>query len=396
MKNNFSIVPKVMMHHPGLAGRLIKSFIGSKLAIQYDRRFKNGTTSHLNLLTFRITPLCNLRCVMCNQRGTTGVLKGRHAAQEAKNILPLERYKELVDEVAPRHPIFYVWGGEPFLYPHLMDLAAYTVKKGPVWTVNTNGTFLKKHAERIVADGWHGLFVSLDSFEEVNDQIRGKGSYRKVVEGFEEINRQKEKQNSILPYLGIVTTVSNLNYAYLDKLVEAVKDYNLAWHIINLGTYTNQKIVDENKRFYREHFGFEPTSWEGFLNGFNQGIDGELFKKILKRVHSIDTGYPIITVPVINPDRIETYYSDLERPVRDRCAIPWFQANIDYNGDVSFCADYPDYVLGNLKDDSLMSIFNNERAQKFRRTLKNTERGLFPGCVRCYQNMLCGRKLPGF
>jgi radical SAM protein with 4Fe4S-binding SPASM domain len=396
MKSNFSIVPQVLRNDRDLAYKLTKSFFGQSMAKTFDKRFGGGKSRHLNLITFRITSLCNLSCVMCNQRGDTGVLKGRYAAEEAKKVLPLEYYKRLVDEVGPQKPVFYVWGGEPFLYPHMMDFAEYTVKNGPALSVNTNGTFLKKHAERIVRDGWHALFVSLDGFEEVNDRIRGKGSYGRVVEGFEEINRQKKLQNSTKPYMGIVTTVSNLNYRYLDQLVDAVKGYNLAWHIINLGTYTTDDIIAKHRAFMQEHLDTDPLTLQGFNNGYNKDIDGQEFTRILSRVHEIDTGYPVITVPVIRPEKIGQYYAELEVPVRDNCSVPWFQVNIDYNGDVHFCADYPDYILGNIKEQPLREIYNGERAQKFRRALRSGDLGLFPGCIRCYQNMLFGHRRRGY
>ena len=73
------------------------------------------------------------------------------------------------------------------------------------------------------------------------------------VEGFEAINREKKKQNSSLPYMGIVTVVNNINYLHLDELTKAAKDFDLAWHIINLGTYTNDSIVATHKKFMKEN-----------------------------------------------------------------------------------------------------------------------------------------------
>ncbi|OHD79314.1 MAG: radical SAM protein, partial [Spirochaetes bacterium RIFOXYB1_FULL_32_8] len=291
--------------------------------------------------------------------------------------------------------IFYVWGGEPFLYPDFMDLAAYMSKK-MIFTVNTNGTFLAENAERIVKDKWTGIFISLDSFEDVNDSIRGKGTYKRVIEGMEAIKREKKAQKSTLPYVGIVSTMSNLNYMYLDKLAEAMKDKGLSWHIINLGTYMNQDIGDAHIKIMKEKLDIDPKYWKGFTSGFNAGIDGDKFAQILDKVHALDNGYPIITVPVIKPHKIGTYYSDLEVPVKKECAAGWFSVNINYNGDVHFCADYPDYIIGNIKNSNLMDIYNNERAVKFRKALKSSENGLFPACKRCYQLMLCGESCTGF
>jgi len=333
---------------------------------------------------------------MCGQGGVKGVLKGKYALAESKKVLPLKRYKELIDEIAPERPIFYVWGGEPFMYPDFLDFSQYAVEKKITYSVNTNGTFLKRDAERIVRDRWHGLFVSLDGFEDVNDKIRGKGSYRRVVEGFEAINREKKRQQSDLPYMGIVTTINNMNYLYLDKLAEAAKGFGLSWHYINLGTYTNEAVVERHREFMRNHLDTEIYCLEAYNTGYNDGIDGDAFSRILDKVHALNPGYPIVTVPVIDPKKIGVYYSNLEIMVREKCPIPWCQVNIDYNGDVHFCADYPDYVLGNLKDGSFASIINNERAVRFRKALKDAPDGIFPGCLRCYQNMLFGKRVRGY
>ncbi|MCK5674525.1 MAG: radical SAM protein [Spirochaetales bacterium] len=396
MNKNFSIVPKLVFQNPVMSYKVAKTFVNSLKTDMIDRKLYRGFSKKLSLIYFRITPLCNLKCVMCGQRGDKGVLKGEYAKEEAKNIVPLETYKKLVDEIAPDRPIFYMWGGEPFLYPYFMDLSEYIVNKKCLLSVNTNGTFLKKEAERIVRDKWHALFVSLDGFEDVNDEIRGKGSYKRVIDGFKEINRQKKLQKSTLPHMGIVTTVSNLNYMHLDKLVEAVKDFDLSWHFINLGTYSNNDIVKEHTQFMKDNLDTNTYCLEAYNTGYNEGIDGNEFSKILKKIHSLKPGYPIITVPTIKPEKIGEYYSNLDVIVRDKCTVPWSQCNIDYNGDVHFCADYPEYILGNIKDDKLFNILNNERSVKFRNTLKNTEHGLFPGCVRCYQNMLFGHKIKGY
>jgi radical SAM protein with 4Fe4S-binding SPASM domain len=82
--------------------------------------------------------------------------------------------------------------------------------------------------------------------------------------------------------------------------------------------------------------------------------------------------------------------------VRDKCLAPWFSVNINYNGDVHFCADYPDYITGNIKDENIQDIYNNEKSVKFRKVLKNSPDGLFPACKRCYQNNLWGHRRRGY
>lgn len=398
MKTNYALVPRLLQQNKRLAFVMAGAFFRQLKAKVIDYNLKKDVSSEMPLVTLKITPLCNLRCVMCGQRGVKGTLKGQDAVEKAKDNVTFEQYKKFVDDVSTKAKLFYVWGGEPFMYPGFMDLMSYMVQKIPAVTVNTNGTFLAQNAERIVRDKWAAIFVSLDAFEEVNDEIRGKGSYQKVIEGIKAINEEKRKQNSHLPNVGIVTTVSKLNYLDLANLVRATKDLELAWHIINLGTYFNEEIGAEHVKAVKAKLGVEPRFWRGFVTGFNEGIDGEKFSKILEDVHaaSKEVKHPIITVPVITPSVIGTYYNMLDVAVRDHCKVPWFMVNIDYNGDVHFCADHPDYVVGNIKEKSIHEIYNGERSRKFRNALRTSPDGIFPGCKRCYQIMLCGRRRKGF
>jgi radical SAM protein with 4Fe4S-binding SPASM domain len=282
-----------------------------------------------------------------------------------------------------------------------MPLAKYMIDKGMFFSVNTNGTFIEDYAEQIVRDKWSAIFVSLDAFRDVNDAMRGKGSYDKVVRGFAALNREKKRQKSNYPILGIVTVVTNMNYEYLEEFVEASKEFNLDVHMFNLGTYTNDTIIQRHKKVMKEKLDTDIVCLESYNTGYNKNIDGQKLYGILQKIHGSDFGNPPlkslrITVPALNPERINTYYSDLETPVRNRCIVPWCQANINYNGDVHFCADYPDYVLGNIKTQSFKEILNGDRANRFRKAINESENGMFPGCLRCYQNMLFGKKIKGF
>lgn len=188
--------------------------------------------------------------------------------------------------------------------------------------MNTNGTFLAENAERIVREKWGGVYVSFDGVGEVNDAIRGQGTYRRVVEGFQALNRVKERQGSKLPYLGVVTTISNLSYLHLEQTVREARQFKLSWHVINLGTYSNFAVVEKQRLFMRNSFGIEAKCLEGFTNGYNEGIDAEKFERILKRVQSLDFGYPILCEPFLNAERIEKYYTDFDSAPNDHCIRP--------------------------------------------------------------------------
>lgn len=397
MKTNISILPRLLSMNPKYFWKMARGFIKmgfTKLKKRHTYGYDH--TKNFCLIYMKLTPVCNLRCVMCGQRGDKGVLKGDVGVQESKKILSFEEYKPMIDELAPKKPTYYLWGGEPMLYPDIFPLVRYLVKKGSYVAVNTNGTLLEKYAEQIVKDQWTTLFVSLDAFQDVNDEMRGKGSYEKVIKGFEAINREKKKQGSQLPFLGVVTTVTNKNYESLADLAEASKSFGLDWHIYNLGTYTNDEILAVHKQYMKEHLDTDIYCLDGYNTGYNKNVDGKKLHDILQKIHSTDYGDISITVPALNPEKTHEYYAELDTHVRDNCIVPWCQCNINYNGDVTFCADYNEYVLGNVKEQTFKEIYNGDKANKFREEILKCEGNIFPGCVRCYQNMLFGKKIKGY
>ena len=78
---------------------------------------------------------------------------------------------------------------------------------------------------------------------------------------------------------------------------------------------------------------------------------------------------------------MEKYYLDKDldtiRPYL-RCATPWTTAFIDPQGNVSNCIAYK---IGNISENDFWEIWNNEKAQYFRKNL--SECGNFGICAKC-------------
>jgi radical SAM protein with 4Fe4S-binding SPASM domain len=87
-------------------------------------------------------------------------------------------------------------------------------------------------------------------------------------------------------------------------------------------------------------------------------------------------------LPDLAEEEIPVYYREHSNTFgHHRCLFPWIAVEILPNGDVSTCVDYQDYIVGNIKTDSLIDIWNNDRYRKFRTELK--EAGLLSICSRC-------------
>ncbi|MFN3660568.1 MAG: hypothetical protein ACK4TN_04965 [Brevinematales bacterium] len=72
MKNNYSVVIQLMMRNPRAAADMALAFFLQQVGFRTTYRRRDGYATEMPLITFRITPLCNLHCIMCGQRGLTG------------------------------------------------------------------------------------------------------------------------------------------------------------------------------------------------------------------------------------------------------------------------------------------------------------------------------------
>jgi mycofactocin radical SAM maturase len=162
-------------------------------------------------LTWEITLQCNLRCAHCLSNS------GLAAPGE---LSPRECLK-LVDELTALK-VFQVniGGGEPFIRSDFLDLLNYAHGRGLVTCVSTNGTVIDNDlAVRLAKLKKLYLQISLDgATAEVNDHIRGKGTYQKILGAIDCL-----AQNDV--DFSINTVLTNLNYPQLDTLRALAREY---------------------------------------------------------------------------------------------------------------------------------------------------------------------------
>jgi radical SAM protein with 4Fe4S-binding SPASM domain len=86
--------------------------------------------------------------------------------------------------------------------------------------------------------------------------------------------------------------------------------------------------------------------------------------------------------PNLRHDDIIKYYSE-GVVVKDRCSAPFLGAVIKPNGEVKFCPDawIDDYIIGNIRQENFLDIWNNKLARNFRRIIIKQKQ--FAGCKRC-------------
>lgn len=374
-----SIFLKIAFRTPDIFRATAAETLRARYLINLDYYLGKGYAFKPRYLDIKLTNKCNLRCKMCGQWGEKG-----NYLNAPKDVLTeelsLETLRRLVDEVSFFKPIIYLWGGEPFLYPHIKELIAYIKSKRMILAVNTNGTFVERDAEFLVHQGPDNLLISLDGPQEINDKIRGEGVFQRVLSGVKKIQEIKKEGRRVKPYLTMVSTISENNYLALEETLEMAGGQGFDFVGIQFSTFTTEALGKEYQRTFASLFNLPAESWKGFVADKSK-ISVDRLSEIIKKIRKRRYPFGIYFVPDLRPEEVRTYYQRPAELLRwKRCIIPWFRADILPNGDIYTCLDFPDYVVGNINKDSFLTIWNNRKYQTFRKCLKKQ---LFPICSRC-------------
>lgn len=157
-------------------------------------------------VTWEITHRCNLHCIHCLSSSET----------EMPGELGLDECRSVVDQLAELK-VFEInfGGGEPLLKSFFIPLLDYIHTREIVTCISTNGTVLNDEALAcFTGNPLVQIQVSLDgATPEINDGIRGQGTYRRALKGIELLADRQ------IPF-SINTVVTSMNFDQLNQLKE--------------------------------------------------------------------------------------------------------------------------------------------------------------------------------
>ena len=142
-------------------------------------QFEHGLDAPI-CLTWELTYACNLACVHCLSSS------GKRDPRE----LTTRQCKDIIDELE-RMQVFYVniGGGEPTVRPDFWELVDYATAHHVGVKFSTNGVRITPEvAARLAASDYVDVQISLDgATAEVNDAVRGPGSFAMAIRALENL-----------------------------------------------------------------------------------------------------------------------------------------------------------------------------------------------------------------
>jgi len=331
------------------------------------------------MVVWNFTYKCNLKCKHCYQDAGTLREKGLKVEE-----LTYDEKVKVIDQLGDSNiPTLSFSGGEPLIHPDFWKLAERARNKHDLYiSVNTNGTLITEDvAKRLRDAGFAYVAVSVDAATpEVHDAFRGvPGMWEKAIKGIE--NLVSVGQTTCISY-----TFTKSNYQELEgmfKLREKLGAYKLVVYNFvpcGRGSFANDPTPQMREEAYAIMYQH--------LNGKHK--DTNTASNILSttspqfgrycKMHSSDT----IILTHFGEGKAKELGAIAD--VIGGCGVGRAYCALQPDGRVTPCVYMPEVTVGNIREKSLMEIWEKSpllNSLRDRSDLKGH-------CRNCEYREMCG------
>jgi radical SAM protein with 4Fe4S-binding SPASM domain len=319
----------------------------------------------LYILPWRCTFACNYNCVHCTSAG-------KPAAPDEINT---EDAKRIVDQAYEFGASFFgITGGEALLRKDVFKVIAYARKVGMDVSIITDGRLLDDKSFENIVKNEVKVSVSIDGGEATNNLVRGKDAYAAAVRSIERLSREKLLNCLVYTLANVNDSVTNVNEKDFVDVLDLAEKYGARWVIFH---------------------GMIPYSKDqASLKACPSPRQNEWAWNKLYDLQSKYKGKPAVNV----------YYPSFARIAKQRGIADWDNwfnhfflgrcffgrfMSIAENGDAIPCSYNDVYRFGNIKTQSLQSIWGGMQNSEFFAKVRNKS-NLKGKCGVCEFKDICG------
>lgn len=290
---------------------------------------------------FQITRKCNLRCEFCGQWGKKGFF--REALGEEMTFADWERVIFGLMR-SPKPPKITVWGGEPLVSPLFDRIMTILKENGFKTEVITNGVLIDKHID-VIKSCVDKLYVSIDGPGKLHDRVRGEGVYDKVTKNLTELDHKN---------VTVMSVITDSLIAELPEFLNELNKLNIRELLLQDMIGLSEKEAASYKKWMKDDFDIDAENIDSWITDEKINFSEDIKRVLAKNLTGL--GYR-----VIHKEHIGTGV----------CSSPFTHPHISWNGEVRYCTDFYDFSAGNVKEQGLEEIFQNEKSEKFRLAIMN-------------------------
>jgi len=332
-----------------------------------DQVKKDGSVP-LEMTDFDYLPTlrCDLKCKHCRQ----AEVRPDQNWVEIANEMDMDQIRKAWDPLDVEGKIVKINGGEPFVKKEIWDIFDYFNQRGAYQVVATNAWKFRdqENIDRLKSyDRLVEVTTSFDGMGEYHDNVRGRAGLFDVMSDFV---RQMSQTHKVL----LECCVQADNVQDLPEMVKFRKELGAYKIRFQLPVFTSPGEIARGSEAMGEQLKYEAQALENPEFDFS-------FNDLWNSYHAaIETGLPFDMHPkFFEAAPVEAFERKTREDYNLLCTY-MFRNKIDPNGDVRFCP-YIIKSFGNIQEEPLADIWNNEEFRDFRKGVANNN--LLDSCENC-------------
>ncbi len=277
---------------------------------------------------------CNLACPEC----PAGIGQLSRPRQSIDPLL----FTKIIGEISSKLMYLMLYfQGEPYLHRNIFELISIAVQRKIYTAISTNAQLISdQYAEQTVRSGLQRIIISMDGItQKAYESYRRKGRLDKVIEGISNLRKWRDQLKSNTPYIIVQFIVFKTNQDQLDKIRSFAMD---------------------------------------------AGADKVEIKTA--QLYNFESGNPLMTdlTDYSRYEKTESGHYVVKSKFPNRCSRIWNGTVVTVSGDVTPCCFDKDagIVMGNLTNDRLHDIWQNNQYMRFRQNILNN-RKMYKICRNC-------------
>ena len=326
-------------------------------------------------LFVEVTYRCNFRCSMCQ---FYEMLDDPRLNEDRGKELDSSEIKKAIDQIVPMGLISFT-GGETLLRSDIMELVryscrirkAYIVTNGILMDEDISSGFVETGCGSFLSPGLVAVGISIEGMGKTHDDtVKAPGSFGKIVNNIRKLAQLRKEAGKRYPLIALKCVMTNQNVGELEELYRLSEDLGL--DIFN--PITQYNMPSPNRLEMSSSMPVAPPPPHEF---FHAGLLAEQLERIAKKSKSSSVQLRL-TPPGLGMDDIVAVYENRLDLSGKACYSPWSSVYLSAYGEVFPCSNYS---IGNIRDEPLLQLWNNERMRRFRNELR--KKGIFKSCTGC-------------
>jgi glycosyltransferase involved in cell wall biosynthesis/MoaA/NifB/PqqE/SkfB family radical SAM enzyme len=297
---------------------------------------------------FNITTKCPAGCIMCGYTNDG-------------EMLSLDRFKRVADELLPTAKEVLLIGGEVLLHPDFYEICEYAHRFSVSLDMTTNLCTLTGRRGEAIERFFGRVKVSLDgATKRTYESIRTHLSFDRLLENLQILSEIKPRNRHLKTDLTFVAMRQNV--AELPATIEMASHFGFDHMTVNFVTVPCGMTLDDSLLFHRE-------------------LANQWFDQARRKADELKF---TVTIPS-DFDLSQPSYLAAERLTEGhkQCTRPWQRVRVLVNGDIVPCCHLQDRPTGNVFERAFEEIWNGPDYRRLRESIQSGRSDMPTRCMHC-------------